>query len=116
MDEKQIITQIVEKQSLDLFHIGSDKINFLILQDAKNKKGTNIDAIEKNQGLKTTSANRRVNLMLNVGLVQRKKRKVYTTDLGKQFIRLVDDIQTFLRTGLNENLIKYRIMEKKDEL
>ena len=89
-----------DEQSLLIFKIGGDQKNFNILNFIINKKTTATDDIMKKFELTTMPANRRINQLASVGLIERSKDKkdISATKLGMEFIKLVRLVR--------ENLIK----------
>ena len=115
MNDKDIINGIIKKQSLDIFRIGCDIKNFDILKRLVSKKILDMDTIIKLYGVSKMPANRRINLMADVGLVKRinKKHNIKITALGMKFIDLISNIQIYLKEGIIENLEGYRLKEVK---
>ena len=90
------VKRLVEEQSLLLFKIGGDSKNFDILEYVANHKNATVSKImehleRQNDKTSIMPANRRVNQLASVGLVERKKGKVEikATKLGLDFIEFV---------------------------
>ena len=112
--DKEFVEKLLEQQSLDLFKIGCDRKNFAMLSDIKAGK-FNVQQLIKAYGLSSMPGNRRINLMVNVGLVQRvnKKRDVKLTDLGDKFIGLISKIQTYLKENVLSNLENCKLVMRR---
>lgn len=115
MNKKDIIDQIIKQQSLDIFRIACDRKNFSILSETMEKKKINLQYIKKKYNISGMPANRRINMLTSVGLIERvnMKREIVITKLGLKFINIISGIQTYLKTGINKNLENYMLMRVK---
>ena len=104
MNKNSIINKIINKQSLDVFKIGCDRKNFEILKDIIKKKRVEMKFIETQHDLSTMPANRRINLMVEVGLVKRinRKRDIMPTPLAKRLVDLIDETRKYLRKEITK--------------
>ncbi|MBW2984073.1 hypothetical protein KY361_03105 [Candidatus Woesearchaeota archaeon] len=84
-----------KKLSLDIFKIGCDRTNFAILKMAVVKPVSIKEIRKELGGLSTMPANRRVNQLVEVGLLKReyKKTKIKATKLTAIFLKLIRHLE-----------------------
>ena len=94
MDKEQLRKATLEF-TLNTFKIGCDHMNYSIL----SMLPTNIESIMKKFNLTKMPANRRVNELIKVGLVNRKKGtgEVLPTDLTLKFTKVIEKISEGLK-------------------
>ena len=88
------LNKIIEEQTLNLFKIGCEPKNYNILQNLlKGKKEMKMFKIESK--LSNMPANRRINMLSNVGLINRinNKTEFIITPLGKTFLKQIELIK-----------------------
>ncbi len=88
---KALIEAVTERVTLNVFRIGSEKINYQILKSLPST----ITNLEKKFGLTKMPMNKRVNELAEVGLLSRDKYtgKVNPTDLTQSFIEIVEELK-----------------------
>lgn len=105
MDTKKAILKTYAKElSLDIFRIGCDQKNFLILKMALTKPISVMD-IKKHLNLTSMPANRRINQLVEVGLLKReyKKTRIISTKLAQMFINIISHIQDVIKNEIDIN-------------
>jgi len=88
---KEIVDKISERYTLSLFRVASDELNFRIL----NCLPLTVKEIEKEFKLSAMPANRRINQMVDVGLIMKNKRgeEITKTKLTEQFIKIIHELK-----------------------
>jgi hypothetical protein len=88
---EQIVNRLAQIKTLELFRVGCDEMNFNILQ----KLPMTAKDIEEEIGLSPMPTNKRINELMNVGLVYREKRgeEIKQTNLTKEFIDYINSIK-----------------------
>lgn len=88
---KEFVERLAEKLTLRLFRIGCEPKNYFILQ----KLPLTASEIEKELSLTPMPANKRINELMEVGLVSREKagEKIGLTPLGKDFLEHIEEIK-----------------------
>jgi predicted transcriptional regulator len=95
---KELLHKIAMQTTLNMFNVGSDSKNFVLL----NKLPLTAREIEKELELTPMPVNRRIQELMKVGLIQRKIRgeKIYLTKRGEEFLSLVNTIEDEVVKGL----------------
>ncbi len=108
--KKEELTKFAKELSLEIFKVGCDKVNFSILKMAMAKPIT-INDIKKEINRSSMPLNRRVNLLVKVGLLKRehKKTKIIPTKITKIFIKIIKNIQDIIEKEVE---VKTNIMFK----
>ncbi|MCK4797063.1 MAG: hypothetical protein KAT05_06750 [Spirochaetes bacterium] len=107
MSNDKLIEKIVEEQSLGLFRTGCESKNYSILLDlTKGKKEMKLFKIEYD--LSDMPANRRINMLADVGLVERinKKKEFIITPLGKQFLKIIESMKKSLNKTIYDHILR----------
>lgn len=96
------LDKIIEKVTLNVFHIGSNDINFYIIKTLPS----DVERIMKETGLTKVPINRRLNEMEKYGLLKREKwtGKVYPTKLTELFKSLINEIRNQVKNNVPEML------------
>lgn len=95
---QELIDAVTEKVTLNLFRVGCDKMNFLILKTLP----TTTDVLSKKTELTKMPLNKRLNELEEVGLLEREKYKAILnqTVLTKEFISLIQQLEKEVITEL----------------
>lgn len=103
---KKIKIKLIDKITLKVFQIGTDKINFKILKMAMDRDGANINKIMQDIGLSKVPVNVRINKLEKVGLINRWRGTgiIVSTELGKDFVKIIGTYQDIVRNNLLEML------------
>ena len=110
MNTKSIINNIIDKQSLELFSVGCDEKNFEILSNiVHNHRVSMNDITKKCYPLTKMPLNRRINMLVKAGLIERVDRKtgLIPTALGKKLLLFIEEIRTYLRKEAQPMIEKY---------
>ena len=86
-----IVNRLAQIKTLKLFRVGCDERNFEILQ----KLPLTAKEVEKELGLSPMPTNKRINELMDVGLVHREKRgeNIKQTEMTKYFIEHISNIK-----------------------
>lgn len=97
---KAVSKELIDKITLKVVQTGVDKINFKILKMVRD--GANINKVMKEIGLTKVPVNIRINELERVGLVNRWRGTgiVILTDLGKDFMNIINNYQDVVRSKL----------------
>jgi predicted transcriptional regulator len=96
MDFKKELSKINNINVLNSFRIGCDEKNYIILNYLLDKKISIIKDIQKVlDNLSPMPANRRLNQLASVGLIERKNqnRNISITKIGLRFIKIIQKEQ-----------------------
>ena len=98
MKTEKKLEEFTKNKSLNILEIYSRKINFEILQLAQGKGIITNKLIDKYR-ISRMPLNRRINQLLDCGLVARKnkKRHILITPLGKSFLLFIEKLQKELK-------------------
>ena len=100
MDKSEIedINDLIEEITLDVFYIGSKKINFHILKSLP----TSVEQIIKDTGLTRVPVNNHFNELEKIGLLNRDKGtgNAYPTKLSNHFLSLITETEKQVKTNL----------------
>lgn len=96
--------ELIEKIALKVTRTGTDKINFRIL----GMLPSDINTMMKELNLTKVPVNSRMNQLEKVGLVKRWRGtgRIVLTDLGEDFLELIDDYQNIVRFNIMDMLKK----------
>lgn len=88
---REIVERLTEKVTLRLFRVGCEPKNFEILQKLPLTAGE----IEKEFDISAMPANRRINELMEAGLVAREKagQKIKVTPLGQDFLKQISALR-----------------------
>tara|TARA_Y100000310_G_scaffold339280_1_gene431507 strand:- start:17365 stop:17682 length:318 start_codon:yes stop_codon:yes gene_type:complete len=88
---KEVVERITEKVTLKIFSTGSDPKNYYLL----HKLPLKAKEIEIELNLSPMPANRRINELMEVGLIRREKpgAEIEITPLGKEFIKYIHEMR-----------------------
>lgn len=102
IDLQSDINEIAENVTLDMFHVGTDKINYRIL----NLLPTDINTLVRKLNITKMPVNVRVNKLEEVGLVKRIKGtgEVIQNDLTEDFMKLVNNIKRRVIDSMNDQI------------
>lgn len=102
IDLQSDINEIAENVTLNMFHVGTDKINYRIL----NILPTNINTLVSELNITKMPVNVRVNKLEEVGLLERIKGtgEVIPNDLTEDFMKLVNNIKRRVIDSMNDQI------------
>ena len=91
------LKKYAKELSLNIFRIGCNKDNFLILNMIINKPTSTGEIMDKLH-LSSMPTNRRLNHLAEVGLIKREhgKSKIVQTKITSVFIKLINNIQNII--------------------
>src|SRR3989338_5267314 len=100
--KKGVLKDYAKELSLDIFRVGCNKINFKILKMTLNKPVL-IKDIRNQFNLTSMPANRRINQLVEVGLLKReyKKTNIISTKLAHIFIKVIDYIRDVIEKEID---------------
>ncbi|MDA3837278.1 MAG: hypothetical protein PF542_06680 [Nanoarchaeota archaeon] len=96
------IEKTSESLTLKIFKIGSDEINFNIIK----KMPSTVEVLMGDFSLTKMPLNRRLNDLEKIGLIRRErgKGKLFSTELSKKFISLIDKINLEILKSIKKSI------------